>query len=46
LGIEIDDDANRRNLTSISAGSSQVKLFVIPTDEEQVIADEAVALIT
>ncbi|RAX38199.1 acetate/propionate family kinase [Rhizobium tropici] len=46
LGIEIDDDANRRNSTSISAGSSQVKLFVIPTDEEQVIADEAVALIT
>lgn len=45
LGIEIDDDENRRNSTSISAGSSQVKLFVIPTDEEQVIADEAVAFI-
>ncbi|KAA1180106.1 acetate/propionate family kinase [Rhizobium tropici] len=45
LGIEIEDDANRRNSTSISTASSQVKLFVIPTDEEQVIADEAVALI-
>ncbi|NLS21212.1 acetate/propionate family kinase [Rhizobium sp. P40RR-XXII] len=45
LGIEIDDDVNRRNSTSISAASSRVKLFVIPTDEEQVIADEALALI-
>ncbi len=45
LGIEIDDDANERNLTSINAASSNAKLFVIPTDEEQVIADEAMALI-
>lgn len=45
LGIEIDEDANGRNLTSINATSSDVKLFVIPTDEEQVIADEAVRLI-
>ena len=45
LGIEIDGDANNRNLTSINAASSHAKLFVIPTDEEQVIADEATALI-
>ncbi|GES51158.1 acetate kinase [Rhizobium sp. ERR 922] len=45
LGIEIDEDANDSNLTSINAASSRVKLFVIPTDEERVIAEEAVALV-
>ncbi len=45
LGIEIDEDANDSNLTSINAASSRVKLFVIPTDEEHVIAEEALALI-
>ncbi|NEI71746.1 acetate/propionate family kinase [Rhizobium lusitanum] len=45
LGIEIDEDANGSSLTSINAASSNAKLFVIPTDEEQVIADEAMALI-
>ncbi len=45
LGIEIDEDANDSNLTSINAASSRVKLFVIPTDEERVIAEEAYALI-
>jgi len=45
LGIEIDEDANMRNLSSINTASSRVKLFVIPTDEERVIAEEAVALI-
>ncbi|MGZ9721016.1 acetate/propionate family kinase [Rhizobium miluonense] len=46
LGIEIDEDANNSNLTSINAATSNARLFVIPTDEEQVIADEALALIT
>ncbi|MDK4705774.1 acetate/propionate family kinase [Rhizobium sp. CNPSo 4062] len=45
LGIEIDENANDSNLISINAASSRVKLFVIPTDEERVIAEEAVALI-
>ena len=45
LGIEIDEDSNDGNLTSINAASSRVKLFVIPTDEERAIAEEAVALI-
>ena len=45
LGIEIDEGANMRNSIAINAASSRVKLFVIPTDEERVIADEAVALI-
>jgi len=45
LGIEIDEDANKRNAIAINAASSRVTLFVIPTDEEQVIADEALALI-
>ena len=45
LGIEIDENANDSNLTSINAASSRIKLFVIPTDEERVIAEEAVALV-
>ncbi|QYA16626.1 acetate/propionate family kinase [Rhizobium sp. AB2/73] len=45
LGIEIDENANDSNLTSINAASSRIKLFVIPTDEERVIAEEALALI-
>lgn len=45
LGIEIDENANNGNLSSINAASSQARLLVIPTDEEQVIANEATALI-
>ena len=45
LGIEIDEDANKRSAIATNAASSRVTLFVIPTDEEQVIADEALALI-
>ena len=45
LGIEIDEGENMRNAIVINAASSRVKLFVIPTDEEWVIAEEAVALI-
>ena len=41
LGLEIDAAANTRNAEKISNASSRIAAFVIPTDEEQVIADEA-----
>ncbi|GGF60997.1 acetate kinase [Azorhizobium oxalatiphilum] len=41
LGVKLDDAANGANAARISAPDSRVGVFVIPTDEEQVIADEA-----
>jgi acetate kinase len=38
LGVELDDDANEAGARQISAKSSRVSVFVIPTDEERVIA--------
>ncbi len=43
VGIEIDAATNRQPIksdTDISSASSQVKIFVIPTNEELVIADD------
>jgi len=44
LGITVDNDKNfgvrRGEIEEISADDSQVKVFVIPTDEEMVIAQE------
>ncbi|MFN4283136.1 MAG: acetate/propionate family kinase [Alphaproteobacteria bacterium] len=45
LGLALDAEANRANAELISASSSRVAAFVIPTDEEQVIADEALAVL-
>jgi acetate kinase len=45
LGMKLDEDANAANAALISAIDSKVQVFVIPTDEEQVIADEAVGII-
>ena len=45
LGLEIDAAANSNNTQVISAASSRIRVFVIPTDEEQVIAEEAVAIL-
>lgn len=42
LGVEIDDEANQANALRISTDMSQVSLWVIPTDEEQVIAQSTV----
>ena len=42
LGIVIDLQANQRNATRIGAGA--VAVLVIPTSEEQVIAEEALAV--
>lgn len=49
LGIEIDEDKNnlshcRNAETCISKDSSKVKIFVIPTDEELVMTEDAFAL--
>ena len=46
LGIEIDEDANNRRggIEEISTKNSKVRAFVIPTDEEMMIAKDTVAL--
>jgi len=45
LGVRLDAAANAANATRISAPDSRVPVFVIATDEEQVIAEEAVAVL-
>ncbi|GLK69252.1 acetate/propionate family kinase [Hansschlegelia plantiphila] len=45
LGLTLDGGANAANAGTINAQTSQVAAFVIATDEEQVIADEAVSLL-
>ncbi len=45
LGLALDEAANAANAGTISAPGSRVAAFVIPTDEERVIADEALALL-
>jgi len=45
LGVVLNEAANISNATRIDAQTSKVGVFVIPTDEEQVIATEACALL-
>jgi acetate kinase len=45
LGLEIDAQANWKNALRISVDASKVSVWVIPTDEEQVIARHTAALI-
>jgi acetate kinase len=45
LGIELDPDANSANAFCISRPGSQVKVLVLPTDEELVIARQAEPLL-
>lgn len=45
LGIKLDAQANDGNARVISSGCSRVTVLVLPTDEEQVIANEAVSLL-
>ncbi|WP_025673558.1 acetate/propionate family kinase [Salinivibrio socompensis] len=42
LGVALDTSANQRNQTCISASYSEVGVWVIPTDEERVIAMDCV----
>ena len=46
LGVKVDDEANGRrgNIEEISTKDSKVKAFVIPTDEELMIAQDTVEL--
>jgi len=47
LGVQLDDEANRRGEARISAAGSRVAVWVVPTDEERMIAihtREAMAL--
>jgi acetate kinase len=46
LGLEINPVANAHHAEIVSAASSRVRAFVIPTDEEQVIADETLSAMT
>ncbi|TCL71095.1 acetate/propionate family kinase [Rhizobium sp. BK251] len=45
LGVELEAQANGANAERISSKQSRVAAFVIPTDEEQVIAEEALSLL-
>ncbi|WP_133129633.1 acetate/propionate family kinase [Legionella yabuuchiae] len=38
LGVHIDDAANETHSTVISTSASRIPVFVLPTDEEQIIA--------
>jgi acetate kinase len=44
LGLELDADANARARTCISRASSRVSAWVVPTDEESVIARHTLRL--
>lgn len=46
LGVEIDDAANNENRRLISSEASRVAVYVISTDEEQTIADEALSVLS
>lgn len=45
LGVELDAVANAANAKMVSASRSRVAVMVIETDEEQVIADEALTVL-
>ena len=45
LGVAIDADSNSQNATRIEAAHAKVAVLVVPTDEEQVIADETHAIL-
>lgn len=45
LGLELDEAANAANAAKISSPSSRIAAFVIATDEERVIADEALSIL-
>lgn len=45
LGLAIDEETNAANAFAISTRESRVAAYIVPTDEEQVIADEALAIL-
>ncbi len=46
IGVELDHAANRANATVITSGQSRVQAFVIPTNEEAMIARHTVDTIS
>jgi len=46
LGVDLDPDANAANRELISRSNSRVALYVIPTDEEQMIARHTLSLLS
>lgn len=45
LGLELSDEANEKNATLISGGDSRIGCYVIPTDEELMIARHALQIL-
>lgn len=45
LGVALDGDANLAHATRISSGESRVSVWVIPTDEERMLAQHTVAVL-
>ncbi len=45
LGLELDEDRNRRNAQVVSSDRSRVRIFVLPTNEELMIAQHVAAMI-
>ena len=45
LGLELDEAANAASAPRISRAGARVAAFVIPTDEEVVIAEDALAVV-
>lgn len=45
MGIEIDDEANQRNVMLISQPKSRVQVLVFKTDEERMLAEHAAELL-
>jgi acetate kinase len=45
LGVELDGKSNTGDEEAISARGSRVAVLVIPTDEEQIIVDEALSVL-
>ena len=44
LGVKLDEKANSANESRISTGDSAVSVWVIPTNEELMIAEHTLAL--
>jgi len=45
MGLDIDDTANRAHATVISHPRSRVKVLVLKTDEERMLAEHAAELL-
>ncbi|MBX4961517.1 acetate kinase [Rhizobium binae] len=45
MGLELSESANKANATVISGRDSTITAFIIPTDEEQAIVDETLAVV-